>query len=202
MKQIRGFTIIEVTVTIAIFATIAYGLLALVSNMLSFSSGQSNVLVGIDQARKVAFGITSELRTASIGANGGYSIAQADSQQLIFYSNIDTTSDIEKVRYFVQNNKLNKGVTKPAGSTYNPPSEQTSVAVTDLANGSNPVFYYYDGTPDGTTDNYLIQPVSIPQIKFIKIKLDVYKKGGVVNQSVYTVINGATIRNLKTNLGN
>lgn len=202
MRRPSGFTLIEVVMTIAIFTAIAYGLIALISNVFTNANQQGSLLTGSDQARRVAFTLTSELRNATYGANGAYSLGQTDNQQLVFYSNIDNQSDIEKVRYYVQNAKLYKGVTKPTGSTYNPAQEAVAAVVDDLGNAAAPVFYYYDGTYNGNTDNFLTQPVNINQVKFIRLNLMVLKKGGVVNTTTYTVTAGSTVRQLKDNLGN
>lgn len=198
-----GFTLIEVIMTVAIFSLIAYGLIALVSGVFTNSTQQGSLLVGSDQARKIAFNLTNELRNASTGVNGAYSLAQTDDQQLVFYSYFNNFGDIEKLRYFVQNGKLYKELTKPSGNTYNSAQEVVISVLDDLANGpSTPIFYYYDGTYNGNTDNHLTQPVNINQIRLIKLNLMVYKKAGVANTATYTVSDGAAIRQLKDNLGN
>jgi len=199
----KGFTLIEVVVTIAVFTLIAYGTLALISGLFSDSSQQSRLLSGGDQARKAAFKITNELRNAAVANTGAYSLAEASAQQLIFYSNLDGGTDIERIRYFVQNGALYKGVIKPSGTplSYNPVNETVNVVQNDLGNGSSPVFYYYDDTYDGTVDNYLVQPVNINQVRLVKLVLRVINTGGKSGTNTYTVTAQAAIRNLKTNLG-
>jgi prepilin-type N-terminal cleavage/methylation domain-containing protein len=197
----KGFTLVEVIVTIFIFSLLAVGLVALVSNMFTNSNKQSLLLSGSDQARKVANGFTNEMRNATIGNTGAYSIGQADNQTLVFYSNIDNAPDIERIRYFVQSGTLRKGITKYAGGTYNPASETVTTVQNDLGNGATPVFYYYDGDYDGTTETPLAQPVNINQIKYVKINLMIINRGGQTNTRTYNVTAGAAVRNLKTNLG-
>jgi hypothetical protein len=67
--------------------------------------------------------------------------------------------------------------------------------------GGNPLFSYYDGTYNGT-GNALSQPVNINVVRFIKINLTVLKDAVQNGTSTFTVTAGASIRNLKTNLGN
>jgi len=202
-SQIYGFTLIEVITTIAIFVLLAYGTLALVSDLIFSSSRQSGLLSGSDQARKTASGIINELRNASTSSTGAYPLAEALDDQLIFYSNTDGGSDIERVRYFVNAGALYRGLLKPLGSplTYNPANETVDVVQNDLGNGSSPMFYYYDDSYDGTFDNYLLQPVNINDVKHIKVKLEIINTGGITNANTYTVTAEATVRNLKTNLG-
>jgi type II secretory pathway pseudopilin PulG len=202
-KTSTGFTIIELLVVIFGFSLIAWGLIALVSNIFTFSNQQSGLLSDADQARNLAFQIASELRNAQTGSNGGYVLDTAATSTIIFYSPLaDLTPDIERVRYFVQNGQLWKGITDYNGSVYNTSTEQTFVVQKDLANGSTPVFYYYDGTYVGSsTQTSLAVPVNVTQVKFVKVNIQIYNKAGVKNTNTYTVTAGAAIRNLKINLG-
>lgn len=203
-RQFSGFTLIEVIVTVAIFSLIAYGTLALVSNLFTSSSKQSGLLSASDQARKTAFWLTNELRNASVSNTGAYSLAEASAQQLAFYSNIDGGADIERIRYFVSGQALYKGILKPSGSplAYNPANETVSLVQSDLGNGATPVFYYYDENYNGASDNYLVQPVNINSVRLVKMELKVINIGGITNASTYSVVARAAVRNLKTNLGN
>lgn len=199
-----GFTLVETIVGISLFVVLALGVFALISFLLTVSKQQGGALSDSDQARQVAFNLINELRNASVSSVGGYPLATAENQQLVFFSNIDSSSDIERLRYYVSGGSLYKGVLKPSGSPlgYNPVNETTRVIQANLANGANPVFYYYDGTYVGATDNYLSQPVSLMAVKYIKIKLQVFNKAGKSNTNYFTVNAGGAIRTLKTNLGN
>ncbi len=184
------------------FCLIAFGLIALVSGILTSSSKQSGMLADTDQARKVAFQISTELRNAQVGADGSYPLNVAGAQQIIFFTNADRDNTVERVRYFIQNGDLWKGVTEYNGSSYNTSTESSYVVQDNLANGSNPVFYYYDGSFTGSsTQTSLSQPVNVTGVKFVKVVLTVTNRGGVKNTNTFTVTAGAAVRNLKTNLG-
>lgn len=189
--------------TIFVFILIGYATFALVSNLFTNSSQQSSLLASVDQARRIAFSINNELRKATFGATGAYPVAQASEQSLIFYSNIDTSPDVERVRYFSQNGKLMKGIIKPTGSpsVYVSGNEVLKVVQNSLANAAAPLFYYYDGTYDGTSGTPLTQPVNINLVRFVKINLMVFNTAGSTGVNTYTVTTGAMIRNLKSNLG-
>lgn len=203
LKIISGFTLIEILVGIFVFAIIAVGVIALVSNVFTSSSRQSTLLSDQDQARKVVFGVINQLRNAQTSATGAYPLQSASAQSVIFYSNVDSDSLVERVRYFVQNGQLYQGIIKPSGNplSYNPASEKVTMVQNNLANGSGPVFYYYNSDYDGTTDSYLPDPVNVTDVKFIKLALKIFNKGGVVNANAYTVTAEGEMRNLKTNLG-
>lgn len=203
VKSGAGFTLIEIMVVIFGFALIVWGLIGLVSGIFFSSNQQNGLLSDADMGRKLTFQIASELRNAQTGQNGAYVLDTAGDQQIIYYTpNADTDSSIERVRYFVQNKQLWKGITEYAGSTYNTSTETTVVVQKDLANGNNPVFYYYDGSYTGSsTQASLAQPVNVTRVKFVKVSLQIYNKAGVNNTNTYTITAGAAIRNLKTNLG-
>ena len=183
---------------------IIWGLIGLFSNIFTSSAQQSTLLADTDQARRLAFQIAKEIRDGQTGLNGAYVLDTAGDQQIIYYSpNADNDTSVERVRYYVQSGKLYKGVTEYNGSTYNTSTEQTIVVQNDLGNGAAPLFYYYDDSYSGSsTQASLAQPVSVIQVKFVKVSLMVYNKAGVKNTNTYTVTAGAAIRNLKTNLGN
>lgn len=199
-KLESGFTLIEVVMSVFVFSMIVVGLISLVSSIIVSSGKQGLLTTGQDQARKFANTFTNELRNAVYGSTGGYPIAQADNQTLVFYSNVDGGTDIEKVRYFVSSGTLRKGVTKYVGGVYSAGNEVVTVLQNDLGNSATPLFYYYDGTYDGTSNNFLTQPVNINNIAYIRLNLMIINKAGVTNTNTYTVNAGAAIRNLKTNL--
>lgn len=202
-RKSKGFTIIELSFTIALLLLIGLGTISLIAFLLRGSSQQSGMLAGVDQARRVAFNIANELRRASYSDAGAFSIAQAGDQELIFYTNIDSDSQIERVRYYIQNSELYRGIVEPSGSpaVYNLASEEATRVLYDLGNQSVPLFYYYDDDYDGTSETPLAQPVNINNIRFVRINMLVVNVGGLTGTNTYPVSSGAVVRNLKTNLG-
>lgn len=203
LKLEQGFTLIEMLIAIVIFAIVSIGLVALVTSIMVSSAKQSSLLAGSDQARKLAANMMNELRNAQVSSVGAYPLAIAESQSIIFYSNIDSDSYIERVRYFIQNNKLYKGILKPSGNplVYNLANEKLSVAQNDLANGTDPIFYYYGKDYDGSSDIFMNEPVNVTAIRLVKLNLRIFNKAGVSNSNYYTITASASIRNLKDNLG-
>jgi type II secretory pathway pseudopilin PulG len=202
IKLRKGFTLIELLVALFGFTLIIFGLASLFSGIFATSNQQGGLLRDNNQAQNLAFEIAGELRNAQTGDNGAYVLDTAGSQQIIFYSATSQNPAIQRIRYFVQNGQLWKGITFYNGSTYNTSTETTYDVQNDLANGANPVFYYYDGTYTGSsTQVSLTQPVNVTQVKFVKVYLQIYNKAGVNNTNSYSVTAGAAIRNLKTNLG-
>ena len=199
-KNQEGFTLIELLVAIFGFGLIIWGLIGLLSNILVTGNQQSTLTSDADYGRKLVAQIVSEFRNAQVGANGAYNLDTAGDQQLIFYSNSDQDPAVERIRYYVQNGQLWKGVTEYNGATYNTSTEKSIIVQKDLANGNNPLFYYYDGSfVASSSQASLTQPVNVTAVKFIKVVLQILNKVSV-SGTTYSIIGGGAIRNLKTNL--
>lgn len=199
-----GFTLIETVMTIFIFTIIMLGTSLMLKNLLVSNQQQMLIMNDVNQARTVANSFVKELRNATYGVNGAYPINQATNTQLIFFSTaIQNNGTISKIRYYVLNNTLYKGVTNPSGNPldYNGGTEVITPQINQVSLGADPLFYYYDGNYNGS-GNPLANPVNLNQIKFIKINLMVLKELSATSSTTYTVSAGASIRNLKTNLGN
>ena len=199
-----GFTLLETLVTIFVFTLLMGGVAILFKTVFTTSIQQTKALNTADQARKVAFNFTNEIRNATTGNDGAYPINRADDSQIIFFSRYGSSGTaVNRIRYYVSTNTLYKGIVAPGGGspTYNLSTEVVRPVQTGLANGSIPAFYYFNDTYAGTTTP-LVQPVNINQIKFVKINLVLFKQDVNNATTTFTVNAGTTIRNLKTNLGN
>jgi prepilin-type N-terminal cleavage/methylation domain-containing protein len=198
-----GFTLVEVMISVALFAILAGAVIALVGNIITTTRQQGTLLSDSDQARRLSVKIMSELRNAVASNTGAYALEQAADQQIIFYSNVDGGADIEKLRYYISNGSLYRGLTKPLGNplTYTGATEASTLVQANVGNGTVPLFYYYPDTYTGT-GNALAQPVNVTQVRFVQVSLKVFNKAGVTNTNTYTITASGTIRSLKTNLGN
>lgn len=192
----------ELLVAIAIFAVLIIGVVSLLSNVFTVNRQQGSLLSDQDQVRKLSFQVMAELRNAITSNVGAYPIEVAGDQQIVFYTNVDGGTQIERVRYYVQNGKLYRGVVKPTGNPliYNIASETVTMVQNNLSAGTVPLFYYYDDTYNGITGSPLVQPVNVTAVRFVKMVVPIGNGAGVSNTNSYSVTAMATIRSLKTNL--
>lgn len=199
-----GFTLMETLVTIFVFSILMLGTTLMMKDIFSISKQQYGVLTNVNQAIIISNAFANEFRNGAYGANGAYPINQAGDNQMVFFSSaIKNDGTISKIRYYISGNTLYKGITNPGGSplSYNGQTETITTMSTEMSMGSNPLFYYYDGNYNGT-GNPLTQPVNVNAVKFAKINLTVLKELVQNSTNTFTVTAGASIRNLKTNLGN
>lgn len=199
----KGFTLVEVVISISIFVVLSFLAVQLLMDVFKIPNQQAMSSGNIDYVRSITNNFINELRNASTGNDGSYSLGQASDTQIIFYSTYQSSGVAKRIRYYISGNNLYKGVVSPTGSplSYNLNTEKVTTLINDLANGNAPVFYYYDGGFSGS-GSALSQPVNINLIKFVKINLLIKKLTTAQTQEVFSINAGATIRNLKNNLGN
>ena len=195
-------TLIELLVALAISTMLFVAMSDLIRLTLQMTAQQPLALQAVDQARSAAADFTDELRDATYGSDGSYPLLEASSTEIIFFSPYRSSVGVERFRYFVASSTLYRGVTPPSGS----PSQYVSgnekiTALVALAT-STTLFTYYTGVYAGaTTTPPLSQPVSISNVTYAQISLTVLAKGMRNATTTFTLTSGATIRNVKTNLG-
>ncbi len=203
-RKDNGFTLVEMLTAIFIFTLLLVGITVLFKTILTTTTQQNLSLDTSDQARKLSFNFLNEVRTATTGNDGSFPINEASDGQIVFFSGYGASgANINRIRYFVSNGKLWKGVVVPTGNplTYNLTGETTKPVQTALANGNTPVFFYYNENYGGTSTP-LSQPVNVNQVRFVKLNLILLKQDVKGASTTFVVNAGASIRNLKTNLGN
>ncbi len=171
----KGFTIIEVSVTVGIFAIIIVILMDFIIQNYKSWNEIMRIVEAQRNGQKVIQVMIKELRNISeMSETGTFPIEYAQNQSIVFYSDIDENSRIEKVRYFIQDNKFKKGVIPPTGDPikYKTADETISNIAEYIANGNSPAFYYYDENYIGNSQP-LSTPIDVTKVKLIKIFLRV-----------------------------
>lgn len=195
----KGMTLVELMVSVAIFAVISIVIATFSSNVFSLNSVVQNGLTAQQDARQVVKKIAAELREASPSASGAYPIEIASTSEIIFYGDADNDGSKEKIRYYLSQLTLKQDIVKPTG---NPPvysgGTTTRNIINDVRNATTSIFTYYDNNYDGTTAA-LSFPVDIPSIRLIKINLAIDRDPYRSPVPIY-VNTQVTIRNLKDNL--
>ena len=200
LKDKKGFSLIEMMVSVAILSIVVILVGTFAKDIFFLKGVFSNGLTAYNDARKVLQPIASEIRSASPSALGGYNIETAGDTTFTFYSDINNDGLIEKVKYYVSGTTLKKSVIPPTGSMvqYSTSNEKITDVISNLANGSTPVFTYYDTNYNGQT-SALTQPVSIMSIRLVKITL-IIDANAYRSPSSMIVTTQVSLRNLKDNL--
>lgn len=120
-----------------------------------------------------------DLRGIQQSDHGSFPIAEASSQSLTIYSDIEDDGTVERVHYYLHqaSDELRVGITNPNTSTqpatYPSGDQETRVLARYVVNANNdPIFYYYnDDYPGDTANNPLTLPTSLANIQLVKIRL-------------------------------
>jgi len=169
-----GFTIIEVLVSVFVMSIIYVVATNFVINGLNIEKYVSQQNEAIVQSRKALVQMSGELREMVAADNGAYPIELAGDQEIIFYSDVDNDSNTERVRYFLDNTNLKRGITKPSGDplTYNTNNEIITIFSEYIQNDNSPVFLYYNANyPQDTVGKPLSYPINKTAVRLIKISV-------------------------------
>ncbi len=197
----RGFTLVELVVSIAIFTALALLIGLFGKDIFSFNSYIQADLGAQMEGRRAITRMVSEMREMSPSSLGAYPIAVAATSSITFFSDIDTEPLKEQVRYYIQGEKVLKSVIKPAGVplVYDAGSAVITTVASSIANStSTPFFEYYDTNYAGTSTPLSI-PVNISDVKLVKINILLSRKSSM-SAVPLLITSQVTPRNLKDNL--
>lgn len=201
-KKNKGITIIELLISMVIIAVLGLGFISLQSLLSKNQVLIWNNYVSVDDANNSVKQMVKELRTARNGDNGAYPVETAYDQLIVFYSDIDSDGQSERVRYYLSGTDFYKGVIEPVGypATYPAASEKLFVISSLVRNGTTPVFYYYNGDwPADTVNNPLPSPVRLSDTKLMKVYLRLNANPNEASKD-YILESYVQIRMLKENL--
>lgn len=199
-KKTKGFTLLEVLVAMGIFLLFVFGAATLLTYSLKSNKIIWEQLKTQNEGRKVVQDFINELRSAVYSSIGSYPVEKADQQEIIFFSNIDTDTYRERVRYFLSDSTLKKGVIKPSGNPlqYSPSSEIITEIVHDIHNTTTPLFYYYGQNYGYTSSTALSDPVSVTDVRVVGITLEL-EEDPYASPEPFHIESKVEIRNLKDN---
>jgi type II secretory pathway pseudopilin PulG len=172
-----GMTVVEMLIAMFIFMLIMGGsifLLQQIYQRYGFAMEQGMSVNQVQHSLKI---MIEEIRRASVADSGAYPIQNATNFDLVFFGDIDNDGITERVHYYLQNESIKKGVTKPSGipPTY-PSGDQTTTTIGNYIKNivNQPLFSYFNSSyPADQVNNPLTDPVS--QINTIRmIKIDIY----------------------------
>ena len=199
-NNVRGFTLIEVLVALAMFALIAVAVGDLVIRSLRSNDVIWEQLETQHDGRAVLEQVVDDVRRAEPSSIGSYPIADATSSTLTFFANVDSDIGRERVRFFLDGTDVKKGVVQPSGNPINYSGEESIIVVaTDVVNTSSniPLFEYYDESYPVTTTPLTV-PDELTDIRAVRVQLEIDSdpNASPVALHVETVV---SVRNLKSN---
>jgi prepilin-type N-terminal cleavage/methylation domain-containing protein len=197
----NGFTLLETAVAMGIMLIVLSGIIVLFRYGFTSRTIIMEQLLTQTEGRKIVQDFVNELRSATLSSIGAYTIEKATTTEFIFFTNRDTDSYKERVRYFLSETDLKKGITKPSGSplSYNTSTESIAIIAHDVLTTSTPIFVYYDENYDGASSTEpLAYPIALTQIRVVKIQLGLEENPNMSPTPFFVEAVGQ-VRNLKDN---
>lgn len=196
LQNPKGYTLTELIVAIALIGVVTVLVGNFFMNNLTLWKMAREQEEAQFKARTALRTVTSEIREMQDAENGAFAIASAGATEFIFFADVDSDPDVERVRYFHNANELQRGVIDPTGSpaTYPLMSEIINTEVTDVYL-SGDLFSYYDELYTGS-EPALATPFDTGDVHLIKIYFLVDTNPGEIPEAM-EITTEVTPRNLK-----
>lgn len=199
-ENTSGYTLIEVMMTIAILTLLigsVVGLLVYYLKSYSFSFDQQQLVY---EAQNSLTRIIREIREAKTGEDGSWPIVSCEPNNLIYYTDVTNDGRTDRIRYFLENNQLKRGVTEPTlpPVTYPADQEKIQLLIEHVDPLSEPVFTYYNGNwPTDNINNPLASDRCIYDTRYIHLSVNITTTGDT--KKILKLESGVMLRNLKDN---
>ena len=196
----KGFTLLELLVAMGIFSLVILAGTQIFIDGLRYNTIIWDQLQGQTDGRRAVKEVVDVVRKAEESSIGGYPIVSAGDTELILYANVDDDSYREKVRFWLDDTVLKRGITKPSGDPlgYSGIENVVEIAhyIVNTTQGT-PLFMYYDEDFTGSQDA-LLTPADAGSIRVVKIQLEIEKDADKTPVPLH-VESVVSVRNLKTN---
>ena len=196
-KHNSGFTLVEILISLAIFAGIAFIIGTFMKTVFDYQLLFTQQLTAQQELETTFAAMLPEVRSMVPSALGGYAIAQAATSSLTFFVDADADGIVDQMRYFLNGTTLYKGIIRPSGNplVYTSASEIVTEVAHYVVVGA-PIFTYFDVNYTGT-EAAMTYPITISDIRLIRVDLTVRDpdKTSPLSSSIEIVP-----RNLRTNL--
>jgi Tfp pilus assembly protein PilV len=179
-KKIKGMTIVEMLMAIAIFTIGIIGFTFLFfrtwqANSYVLETGQSSMAASQGMNK-----IINYIRKSKQADDGAYPIKSANGNDFIFYSDYDKDGITERLHIYKSGRDILMGATKPTETlpkTY-PSGDQETIAIVSgvLNEVDEPIFYYYNRDyPADEINNPMAIPVTnyLADIRLIKVYFEI-----------------------------
>ena len=197
-----AFTTIEIIVASTIIAILSIGVLSLQYLLTTNQLTTINSYLNVDQTNASIASLIRELREARNSDAGAHPLVTLEDNQIIFYSDIDYDGDVERVRYTLTSQTLEKGVINPTGFpiTYPVESERVFIITEYITNISDPLFTYFNQDwPEDTINNPLPEVNRLSDTRLIRILINLNTNPNYQKQE-YVLESFVNLRSLKRNL--
>ncbi len=169
-KKTNGYTLIEMIVVIAIILIVTPVLFSSILSLYKTHAKTLSRAFALSQTTSGVKEIVRDVRSAVYAENGALPIVEIATSSLTLYTDTDMDSTVERVRYFLDDTTIKKGIIEPTATSSYPESNETieDLSTSIVNNETNtPVFRYFDATSTEITSSSDILDVKRIEVNFI-----------------------------------
>lgn len=172
MQSSPGLGLVEVVVAsfiVAIIIMVAAVFFSFFLRSYSFSFEENRI---IGEAESMMRKMSAEIREARTSENGAYPLVEAGDFEIMFYADVDNDGVVDRVRYYLEDEKLYRGLVlyDNENDIYESDSEVIRVLSDYVVNGDSPIFYYYNSNwPGDEVNNPLEQNRRLLDTRLVRI---------------------------------
>ncbi|MDE2213068.1 MAG: prepilin-type N-terminal cleavage/methylation domain-containing protein [Patescibacteria group bacterium] len=150
MNHLRGYTLVELIVVIAITTLTIIATTAAIIIFYRSNSTTLNEAYAVESARQGIEKTVADIRGIQYGADGSYPVSAIATSSFTFYSNVDDSNTPEWVQYYLSGTTFVRGTIVATGSppTYPVANESTTTISKYVRNGLEniPIFQYFNAS--------------------------------------------------------
>jgi len=191
----QGLTLVEMVVSIAIGTIAVIVLSAFIMSLYRTNMYAVEQSFAVNSARKGVEEMVRDIRESTYSDQGSFPIISANPYTFYFYSDVDRDTNVERIKYYIENGLLKREVTKAVGQPLMYPNSTDAISIVSdhvrNVTQTEPVFRYYD-----TAGNEMTDLSRVTDIAFIVIRLVVNINPNRLPND-FVLQSSASLRNLK-----
>jgi prepilin-type N-terminal cleavage/methylation domain-containing protein len=169
-KKLKGMTLVELLVAIGIMLIVTNGMAVLFYVAWTSQSYQLKLGQASFFASRGLSSVIRDIRQAQQGQDGSYLLQSGSDSDIVFFGNIDSDDEVERIHYYLDSGSLYRGITDPSGTApYSYPvgdGSVTAVSGNVVNTAADIVFEYYDGNA-----TLLATPVAPGSVRMVGVRL-------------------------------
>jgi prepilin-type N-terminal cleavage/methylation domain-containing protein len=194
----KGFTLVEVVMTVAIFTLVSYALFTSIETFYTYNAYSIAQAHQVDQARRGMEILVRDIREMTFADNGAFPLTVMEPHRIAFFSDIDRDESVEYVEYTLASTTIEKKIFDAVG---NPPVYATTSEATHILSRyvqnitrATSTFIYYDQEGNPANASTTVTDIAYVRVQII-VNIDENRDPGQ-----FMLRSSAALRNLKEGL--
>lgn len=196
LRNIRGFTLIETVVVIALFSILSLAIFESIALFYKYHGYTVAQSYQVDHARRGIDELVRDLREMTFADDGTFPLVHMEDTRIGFYSDIDRDDSVEYVTYILSSTTLEKQIFNATGSppTYSTTSPDIELTISEYVQNdvqNIPIFVYYDvnGIPATAT-------TTATDVRYVQLNI-IVNIDPIRDPNEFMLRSSAALRNLK-----